>query len=132
MFRSVNRSLATRVAGVLLLAAGMLVSPSIAQVSAAERCRTACAAEPSAAPACCTHLGDGQQVTLRQDAGHRDSEPSDSDTKYCPGCNGRPLILTSDRLTLTLEPAPVAAPATDADSSVSFDVPFAIFHPPRA
>jgi hypothetical protein len=126
------RSLAIRLAGVLLLAAGMLVSPSIAQVSAAERCRTVCAAEPSAARGCCKTPGDRQHAAVRHHDGQGGSDRSDSDTKYCPGCNGRPLLLTSHHFSLTLEPALVAEPAAHADASVSFDVPFAIFHPPRA
>jgi hypothetical protein len=76
--------------------------------------------------------GERHNAGVHHGEGQPGSDRSDSDTKYCPGCSGRPLIATSHRLTLTLEPAPIDAPPADADAAASFDVPFAIFHPPRA
>ena len=132
------QSLAARLTGVVL-ALAMLVGPSVAQVAAAEVCRTRC--EPATLPGnggCCglpgiraaergsmeRHAGDGKQ--------NPGDQPTQSNPKFCPGCSARPLALDTPRLTLSLEPAPLFAPAFEAKTSASFDVPFAIFHPPRA
>jgi hypothetical protein len=130
MLLSKPRSLAFRLTGALL-ALGLLLSPSFAQVTAAERCRTRCdAASPDAPPPCCK----SHPATVAQDAqqsGDHGNHGSDGQTKYCPGCNGRPLLVEPTSIQLTLDPALVcflpSAPATLG----SADVCFAIFHPPR-
>ena len=131
MIRRITRVFAFRLA-IAALAIGMLLSPSFAQLTAAERCRSACSREGATAlPSCCS-VQVGKAYADRH-SDHGPTNPgSDTETKYCPGCNGRPLIASATPVTLTLDLTPIDRPAIDAVTSVSFDVPFAIFHPPRA
>jgi hypothetical protein len=115
-----------------LLALAMLASPTFAQLSAAETCRSRCKSAVKAAHASCcgggadvrTQAGDGRTIP--------DGKPSDASLKLCPGCNGRPLVSDTPRLTITLDPAPIFVAVSGELASASVDVPFAIFHPPRA
>jgi hypothetical protein len=122
---------APRVAGVVLVLA-MLAAPSLAQVQAAERCRSACEPGKAARSGCCARSAKataGHAASTDPAGKHAGDSPS---PRYCPGCNGRPLVLDTPQLTITLEPAPLFVPASRAEATASFDVPFAIFHPPRA
>ena len=128
------RSFAARLTGALL-ALAMLAAPTFAQLSAAEKCRSRCApAAQSAHANCCEGGGGGKAQTQAGDDRGTDpaGKPSDASLKFCPGCNGRPLVADTPRLTLTLDPAPICVAVSGELTSASFDVPFSIFHPPRA
>ena len=119
-----------RVAGVLL-ALAMLLSPSVAQVDAAEYCRKSCAALKAAGEAnCCEKPGHAAAAPV--DPEQSDNGASDAPKGYCPGCGGRPLFVTAPRQMPSLDATPIFLPPLDCLTSASFDVPFAIFHPPRA
>jgi hypothetical protein len=116
-----------RAAGVVLVL-GMLFSPSVAQIGAAEYCRKSCAAIETAGGSNCCAKGNhaAQAGDERSDAGATDAPKG-----YCPGCGGRPLFVTAPQPMPSLDPTPIYLPAYESLTSASFDVPFAIFHPPR-
>ena len=119
-----------------LLGLALVLGPSLAQVNAAEQCRARCEPARLAGHAsCCGEdrvTTDGGSSIDGQAANQSSTGDGDPVTKYCAGCGARPLAVDTPRLTFTLDliPAFVLAPA--ATTSSSFDVPFAIFHPPRA
>src|SRR5688572_4146151 len=120
------------------LALALFAGPSVAQVTAAELCRTRCNPATLVGQAGCCGEHDAPAAD-RSSGERRDADgqepagtPSGSGAKFCPGCNGRPLALDTPRLTVSLDPAPLFAPAFGPMTSASVDVPFAIFHPPRA
>ena len=132
-----SQPVAARLLGVLL-ALAMLVGPSVAQVAAAEVCRTRC--DPAALAGnggCCGEHGtraaeprSGGTPRRRRRPTPAD-QPAESDPKFCPGCNGRPLALDTPRADAVTRPAPRSRTRPSAPmTSASFDVPFAIFHPP--
>jgi hypothetical protein len=129
MLLSKPRSLAFRLT-VALLALGLLLSPSFAQVTAAERCRTRCDAAGLDAPRHCCKAHPATAQDARQSGDDAD-HGSDGQTKYCPGCNGRPLLIEPTSIQLTLDPALVYFLPSASATFGSADVCFAIFHPPR-
>jgi hypothetical protein len=118
-----------RVAGVLLTLA-MLLSPSVAQVNAAEYCRKSCAALKAAGEANC--CGNASHAAAPADPEQSNTGASETPKGYCPGCGGRPLFVTAPCQMPSLDPTPIFLPDLQFLTSASFDVPFAIFHPPRA
>jgi hypothetical protein len=128
-------TLTTRISRVLLTLA-LLFSPSAAQVTAAEICRTRCIDAGQFAPvsACCAKVGSSGHDETRADSssGRRsDEQGTDSRSKYCLGCGGRPLIVCTDRFDLSLAATPIFSLTSAPVTAASFDVPFSIFHPPR-
>jgi hypothetical protein len=125
------RSFAFRLTGAVL-ALGLLLSPSFAQVNAAERCRTRCetAGADAPRPCCASHpvsaAQDARQSSDQSDPG------SEGQTKYCPGCNGRPLLSEPSSNEFTLDPALICFLPSAPAAPGSADVCFSIFHPPRA
>jgi hypothetical protein len=127
------RALAVRFTSVLL-ALGLLLSPSLTQVSAAERCRTRCdaAGVQTTPPHCCKSHAAKANVAGQSGDDHGERGSSDGQTKYCPGCNGRPLLVEPASMQLTLDPALICVLPDAPAAPGSADVCFAIFHPPRA
>src|SRR5688572_30598603 len=105
-----------RVAGVVLTLA-MLLSPSVAQVDAAEYCRKSCAAVKAAGEANC--CGQASHAAVPVDPGQSDTGASDAPKGYCPGCGGRPLFVTAPRQMPSLDPAPIFLPALQFLTSAS-------------
>ena len=99
MNRRTIRRLATRLTGALL-ALAMLAGPTLARVQVAEICRMRCypAAAKGAHGGCCGKASESATQTQRGGE-HDPADPAgDASLKYCPGCNGRPLVADTPRL----------------------------------
>ena len=117
-----------RAAGVVLVLA-MLFSPSVAQIGAAEYCRKSCAAMETVGGSNCCAKGNHAVQAGDEPS---DTGASDAPKGYCPGCGGRPLFVAAPLPMPSLDPTPILLTPCESLTSASFDVPFAIFHPPRA
>ena len=117
-----------RAAGVVLVLP-MLLAPGVAQVGAAEYCRKSCATIETAGGSNCCAKAHYAAVPAGDE--QSDTGASDGPKGYCPGCGGRPLFVSATRQMPSLDPTPIFLPASLSLTSASFDVPFAIFHPPR-
>src|SRR5688572_10095327 len=94
-----------------VLALAVLLGPSVAQVDAAEQCRTRCGPAELAGHAACCGEALGSTSADAEVAGHEDGQSpagkSDPATKYCAGFGARALAVDTPRLTRTLDLAPV-------------------------
>lgn len=114
-----------------LLVLAMLASPTLAQRLAAETCRARCDRFGKVIRRACCAKSTQPRLNHHDDKGAADQQ-SENGSKYCPGCNGRPLIDDARPLNLGIDATPLFIAAIVPAEAHSVDISFAIFHPPRA